>query len=63
VVAAPGLEVGKVGGVGPQRCGRVGGVLVGLGFRQGQGGARGRRLGAVQAGELTLARGGVSAGT
>jgi hypothetical protein len=53
VCLAPSLEMGEIGGIGPQRRGGVGCGLVGLGLRHRQGGARCRRLLVIgQAGQL-----------
>ena len=49
-------EIGEVTGVGAERRWCIGGVLVCLRLGQGHSRTRRRRLGAVQAGELALAR-------
>ena len=56
VPVAPGLVVREVGRIGPQGCRSIRGVLVGLRLGERHRRARSWRLGAAQAGELTLAR-------
>jgi hypothetical protein len=53
VLAAPGLEVGKVGGVGPSCRRRVSGVLVSLRLREGQ---AGRAVGGLTPSRRTIWR-------